>query len=136
MNNVTIIVALITALAAIVAPVITQFIAQRGAYRLKSLELFFAEKAKVYRKYINVTSKFPPEPKLDDLMKLNNALNQALVYSSKDTGRKLTAYVFQLRKTKNPDLDAIAETHLEAFLAIHAELARYGYYAKDKHHRS
>lgn len=85
--NVMVIVALITALATIVAPVITQFITQRGAYRLKSLELFFTEKARVYREFLEVTSQFSPEPKMTDLMKLNNALNQALVYSSSDTGK-------------------------------------------------
>ena len=134
--NVTVIVALITALAAIVAPVITQHIAQRGAYRLKSLELFFAEKAKVYREYLEVTSQFSPEPKMNDLMKLNNALNQALVYSSKDTGKKLTQYVYLLKNTEAPDYDAIADAHLEAALAIRAELISYDRYVKNKHDRS
>lgn len=133
--NVTVIVALITALAAIVAPVITQIIAQRGAYRLKSLELFFTEKVKVYREYLEVTSQFSPEPKMEDLMKLNNALNQALMYSSKDTGRKLTNYVYLLKNTKSPDYDAIADAHLEASLAIWDELISYDCYTKNKHYR-
>ncbi len=134
--NVTVIVALITALAAIVAPVITQYITQRGAYRLKSLELFFAEKTRAYREYLEVTSQFPPEPKMADLMKLNNALNQAIVYSSRDTGKKMTQYVYLLKNTKSPDYDAIADVHLEVALAIRAELISYDRYTKDKHDRS
>lgn len=92
----TIIVSSITALAAIIAPVMTQLIARRGAYKLKTLELFFTEKAKAYREYIEVTATFPPKPTVEDLFRLNNVLNQAIVYSSEDTVKKLAKYVLLL----------------------------------------
>lgn len=66
-------------------------------------------------------------PGYEDIRKLNNVMNQALLFSSKETGRALALYVQLLRERENPDLDAIADAHLNALLAMQAELKQYHY---------
>lgn len=52
----TIIAAMIAATPAILSPIITQLIAQRGAYKLKTIELFLRQK----KKHIVITWPLPP----------------------------------------------------------------------------
>lgn len=116
---------LITALAAISAPVIAQLISQHGAYKLKTIELFFEAKAKVFHDFVQVTSRFPPNPDYETLQKLNDSMNQALLYCSKDTGWKIALYVKYLKDSPGSDLDELADAHLNAILAMQGELKQY-----------
>lgn len=116
----------IAAVAAIAAPVITQLISQHGIYKSKTIELFFNAKADVYRNYVKITAQFPPFPSSEDLLRLNDCLNQAILYSSKDTSQKLALYVKFLQDQES-DMEALAEAHLNAMLAMQAELKKYHY---------
>lgn len=124
-TDVTLIVALITAIAAILAPLATAIINRVSEYRLRTLELFFNEKAQAYKQYLDITSRFPPNPSSNDLQELNSAMNQATLYSSEDTSKMMALYVHYLMDTKNPDYDAIAKSHLAVCEAMQAELKNY-----------
>lgn len=124
-TDITIIVALITAFAAIIAPLITAIINHVSAYRLRTLELFFIEKSKAYHQYMNITSHFPINPTPEDIHTLYSALNQAVLYSSKDTAQVLNRYVYFLLDTYHSDNGVIAEMHLETIVAMQNELKKY-----------
>ncbi len=121
--DVGVLVSMIAAIAAIIAPVLTAIITQRGARRIKQIEMFFLAKAQTYNAFLDVTSQFPPNPQYEDLRKLSLVFNQALLYSSRETGRKLALYVNFL---KNGDVsDAESAAYLDAVSALKAELIQY-----------
>lgn len=90
--DVTVIAALIAAIAAIVSPIITALITQRGSYRLKTVELFFDSKANAYKEVILAVSSFPNDPDDQDLIKLQDVISRAILFSSDDTANKLASF--------------------------------------------
>lgn len=116
------IVALIAAIAAIVAPVITQLISIRGSFHLKTVELFFNAKADAFRNLLEVASKYHPNPGAELLMQLESAMNQALLYSSKDTQQKVALYIKLLKEFPDCDPSSYANASFEAILAMQSEL--------------
>lgn len=123
--DITVIVALITTLAAIIAPLITAIINHVSAYRLKTLELFFVEKVKAYHEYMDIASCFPINPTPDDMHKLFSTLNKAALYSSKDTVQQLNCYAYFLLDTDHSDKNAIAEANFATLQALQRELKKY-----------
>ncbi len=123
--NVTVVVAMIAAIAAIVAPVLTEIISQRNTRKLKQLELFFCEKARVYSNFIQITSRFPPSfaVKEEDLKDIFLAATQASLYSSKGTSTKLFSYAQAL--INNSNLEEVSNAYYDALVALHLELKRY-----------
>lgn len=123
--EITVIVALIAAIAAIVSPIITELISQRGARRLKKIELIFAAQVDAYKNYISVTSLFPFSPDHRDMNKLSDAQSQAFLYSSLDTRKKLSDYAVMLSDEANVPPGALGKAQHEAILAMQAELSKY-----------
>lgn len=123
-TDITIIVALITAIAAILAPLITSVINQIGAHRLRALELFFEEKTKVYKQFLETTAQFPVFPTEDDVSKLNCALNLATLYSSRETGKAMSIYVHHLVNSKTQTTD-VGDAYLAVYHAMQNELKKY-----------
>lgn len=123
---------LITAIAAIVAPVVTQFIAIRGSLRLKTVELFFRAKDEAYRNFLSIASQYIPNSDNDYFIKLESALSQALLYSSESTQQKLAQYLQLLREfsdmDKNAYTNAYADAYFNAVLAMRSELNKLGKY--------
>lgn len=120
-----IIVALITALAAIIAPIITQLLARNGAYKLKELELFFLEKVKVYNEFINLSSTFPQNGSTEEAFKLVAAINRATLFSSEKTSRILSAYYAFLTGIAAHSQEDIAGARTAAISAMQEELRKY-----------
>lgn len=123
--DITLIVALIAAIAAIVSPVVTEIISQFGARRLKKIELLFTAQVEAYKNYISVTSLFPFSPDHRDINKLSDAQNQAFLYSSLDTRKKLSDYVVMLIDEENTPPGALGKAQHEAILAMQLELRKY-----------
>lgn len=118
-----VIVAMIAAISAIVAPVLTEVISRYNERKLKQLELFFTEKAKAYSNFIEVTSQLPGICGYEDLRRLSLAMNQAILYSSNDTAQKLALYVKFLKD--NDTSDAASVAYADAMSAPKHELQEY-----------
>ena len=123
--DITVIVALIAAIAAIVSPIITEIVAQRGRRRLKKIELLFAAQVDAYKNFISVTSLFPFSPEYRDMNKLSDAQNQAFLYSSLETRKKLSDYAVMLSDEANVPPGALGKAQHEAILAMQRELRKY-----------
>ena len=125
--DVTVIAALIAAIAAIVSPIITALITQRGSYRLKTVELFFSSKANAYKEVILTVSSFPNDPDDQDLIKLQDVISRAILFSSDDTASKLAA--FGRRVVEGPisteDLPAYSAEWYLALSAMKHEIVQY-----------
>lgn len=123
--DITVIVALIAAIAAIVSPIITEIVAQRGRRRLKKIELLFAAQVDAYKNFISVTSLFPFSPEYRDMNKLTDAQNQAFLYSSLETRKKLSDYAVMLSDETNVPPGTLGKAQHEAILAMQRELRKY-----------
>lgn len=123
--DITLIVALIAAIAAIVSPVITEIISQFGARRLKKIDLLFTAQVEAYKNYISVTSLFPFSPEYRDIHKLSDAQNQAFLYSSLETRKKLSDYAILLSDEANIPPGTLGKAQHEAILAMQRELRKY-----------
>lgn len=89
----TTIAALIAAFAAIIAPVITSYMAHTSARKLKSLELFYASKTDAYSKFLSAAALTVPKSfDPDDMPALIEASAIAKLYSSKETNELITEY--------------------------------------------
>lgn len=88
--DLALIIALVTAFAAIVAPVTSEFIRSRSAARLKRFELFYASRVEAYQTFLAQAAFF------DGIHHDRNgfyiALNKALFFSSEATQRLLQEY--------------------------------------------
>ena len=122
--DITLIVALITALAAIIAPVLTALITQHGEYRLKSLELFFNAKSKAYLELLDATSNFPKFPEESKIIELYALLNRAFLLSTENTRSKLSLYV-KLLIESSADSELLTLAYQDAVLAMQNELKDY-----------
>lgn len=123
--DITLIIALIAAISAIISPVITEIISQRGARRLKKIELLFTAQVDAYKNYISVTSLFPISPDYRDIHKLTDATNQAFLYSSLETRKKLSDFAVMLSDEENIPQEAFGKAQHEAILAMQSELGKY-----------
>ena len=102
----TIIVALIAAISAILAPVITALIQQRSAYRLAAAEWFFKERASSYKELLS---------------------DAALLFSTIDTQAAISAFgqlilSSDLRTSSSQQLKALSAARLNMMLAMQKEL--------------
>ena len=89
---VTAMASLVTAVAAIVAPVVAAYISSRNNYKNKTTELFFDARVVAYRDFFKLISKFPHSPSADDLKQLTEYASYALLFSSSETQERISRY--------------------------------------------
>ncbi len=129
--DITVIVALIAAIAAILAPLATELLRQRSIRKEKSLEYYFTAKTEAYTRYLRVTSRIAYPASLEDLKDLSDAMQQAVIFSSKDTGRKIALYTKylkdQIRQQSFDDehWDSYGDSYIDMLSALHLELENY-----------
>ena len=103
------------------SPLLSAFINQRGSYKLKKLELFFQFKADAYQAFLDIASQFPDCRNDELLLKLNTALNHAMLLSCEDTRSKLAIYESCLMQESIAP-DVLAKAYRDAILAMQKEL--------------
>ena len=123
----TIIVALIAAISAILAPVITALIQQRSAYRLAAAEWFFKERASSYKELLSAADQCLKNPCTDNIQVLRRASDAALLFSTIDTQAAISAFgqlilSSDLRTSSSQQLKALSAARLNMMLAMQKEL--------------
>lgn len=130
LSNATLIASIITALAAIVAPIITTLITQRGSYKTKSAEMFFQQKVTAYSNFLTIASEYSEplsKPSKEKTQKLQAASTRAILFASPDTQEKIGRYGQLLTENSfSPaDIQALALAHTAMILAMQKELKKY-----------
>ncbi|MBQ9269717.1 MAG: hypothetical protein IJ206_09405 [Oscillospiraceae bacterium] len=125
--DVTVIIALIAAISAIIAPVVTALINHRSAYRVKTTELYFVARADSFRRLLGVASHYPVRPSADDMQALQDASAGAMLFSSPDTQEKIALYVSKLMGNdySSASISALSDAHKAAILAMQSDLRKY-----------
>lgn len=132
--DVTLTVALITALlttfAAIVAPVVTAYITQRGEYKRKSAELFFSAKLNAYREFTQLAAQYgePTQtPSKEKSQLLHAAASQALLFSSSKTQDAIGRYgKLLLDNAYTPqEIQELSLAYRDMILEMQEELSQY-----------
>lgn len=123
----TIIVALIAAISAILAPVITALIQQRGAYRLAAAEWFFKERAASYKELLSAADKCLKDLCTDNIQILQRASDAALLFSSIDTQTAISSFgqlvlSSNLKTASSEQMKALSTARLGMMLAMQKEL--------------
>lgn len=88
--DLALIIALVTAGAAIAAPVISEFIRSRSAARLKRFELFYASRVEAYQAFLSQAAFF--DGVHHDRSGLFIAMNNAVFFSAAPTQQAIQAY--------------------------------------------
>ena len=78
----------------------------------------------MYKDFLEATAQFPLFPTEDDVNKLNYALNLALLYSSKDTGKSMSVYVHHIINPETRSTNT-ADAYLDVYHAMQKELKKY-----------
>lgn len=133
-----IIVALITALAAIAAPLISAVITQHGAYKLASAEWFFREKVKSYKDFLLFADTYLREQSPKNIQALQHASDCALLFSSKDTQAAISCFgqallAVDLQQASTSSLHQVSELRLHMILAMQKELSAYNTKNQNNH---
>lgn len=129
MPEVTIVVSLITALAAIIAPVITAIINNRANRKIKVLELFYQRKTDAYLEFMKAASAVlvNGRPAQELLAQIQEAGSVALLFSSKETQSKISKYCAMLLKSDySPSgLAALSQSYHDAIISMQEEINEY-----------
>ena len=118
----------ITAVACVLAPVISALISQRGAIKLKSFELFFHEKATAYKEFLHACEHYLQSPRsLREGKALLDASSNALLFSSLDTQTAIANYGQLVLNSDYPDCSSeeslkLSKAHTAVILAMQSEL--------------
>lgn len=110
LSSVTTLAALITASAAIIAPIRTASIQAETEIKLKELDLFQAEKAKAYKQLTEALGACRNSPSSEDADRLYEAISLASIYSSEDTAHKLVCLAGYLLNPERPNSMLYSET--------------------------
>lgn len=131
MQQATLIISLITLLTAIISPIITQIIAQHGAYKLKTLELFAEEKINVYTNFISASGNYFADQSDEHAFELATALNQAVLFSSDKTENYLRAYYHYLLNFNLNNMDKFMEIQDKVISSMKEEINYYHRYYRN-----
>jgi len=82
MVNVTVIVALIAAIAAIISPLITAYIQRKSALEIKQLDIIYKDKAETYKAFSNAFGKLNQNIFLDPQNDFVSISYQAMLFSN------------------------------------------------------
>lgn len=81
--DITVIVAMVTAFSAIIAPVLTAIINNRHNFRVKKMELYQTRKINAIEKYLQTTGLFLSSDKSSDNYSYNKCLGEIYLYAPK-----------------------------------------------------
>lgn len=128
--DLTLIIAIITALAAIIAPVITALITQRGAYKAKAAEMFFTAKVDAFLGFLSLAAEYAEPagmPSKEKSYALQSASAHALLFATPDTQEKIAIYGKLLLQNsfKPEDIRKLSLAHRDAILAMQSEIKKY-----------
>lgn len=118
----------ITAVACVLAPVISASISQRGVMKLKSFELFFCEKTAAYKEFFHACDHYLQSPhSLEERKALLDASSNALLFSSLDTQAAISAYGQLVLESIYPNCSStktmeLAQARTAVILALQSEL--------------
>lgn len=90
-TDITVIASLVTVIAAVISPLITEIVSQIGNSRMKSNELFLESKISAYSDLLNVLSIVDIRSQ-DDLHKLLSALSRAKLFALPNSYVAITEY--------------------------------------------
>ena len=90
-TDITVIASLVTVIAAVISPLITEIVSQIGNSRMKSNELFLESKISAYSDLLNVLSIVDIRSQ-DDLHKLLSALSRAKLFALPNSYVAITVY--------------------------------------------
>lgn len=90
-TDITVIASLVTVIAAVISPLITEIVAQIGNSRMKSNVLFLESKISAYSDLLNVLSMVDIHSQ-DDLHKLLSALSRAKLFALPNSYMAITEY--------------------------------------------
>lgn len=126
-SNVTVIVALITAITAMVSPIITSIVTSKAAYKLKTAELFYTSKVKAFNHFIETAASFRfNNSTTDDILQLQNASLQAMLFSSNETRTQLAIYgktlmdIYESAKNGSVELAKVTKLNEAQYATIKA----------------
>lgn len=130
MQYATIIVAMITAFAAIVAPLFTALLTNRGAFRLKSSEWFLSEKMTAYREFLLAADQCLSCRSAETLLRLESSSANAILFSSKEVEVALSSFGRDILSSGFPECDdtvlrCLASSRLSVLSAMKKDLQQY-----------
>lgn len=120
--DLAVIVALITAIAAIISPILTEIISQHGARKRATIDYFLSGRAAAYKQFITSASELACSPSSDQLQTIRAAYCHAAVYSSESTRQKMSEYVYAVERWESTQ--EINESLSAVLDAIHAEIRK------------
>lgn len=139
-ENLTTIIALITALAAVIVPVVTAIITERWRAKQKALELLFNEKLTAYREFLHYSGLFFDNPLNNESMNnLRRTMDRARLLASPETDAAICAFISLLFAVEPPaysfnQMEEISRAHEKVVVYIRAELSAYDLYKRKSRH--
>lgn len=133
-----IIVALITAFAAIIAPVISSLISQSGSYKLAASEWFFRERVAAYKALLSASSLCLKERTAESIVELQKASDEAFLFSSLDVQASISLFgrsvlSIDLKTASDEEMRNLGSARLQMISSMQRELnVNYS----SKHHRN
>lgn len=131
----------ITAIACVLAPLVSALISQRGTMKLKSFELFFQEKTAAYKEFLHACDHFLQSPSSpEEISALLEASSNALLFSSLDTQSAISAYGQLVRESVFPNCSSaktmeLSRARITTILAMQSELKDQNQIHGHKHQR-
>lgn len=126
--SITVIAALITAIAAIIAPSVTAYINNRYQYKIKTIDLFFNAKLEAYQRFIKAASYAASNPSMEVQKALDDSMSYALLLSSRPTQVLLLKYTQAL--IHSSDANRIGDLQAKTILSMQKDLYEFRKYRK------
>lgn len=121
--DITVIVSLITALAAIFSPLLTAIVQRKFDLELKKIELIYSEKFQCYKNYAEKFGALLENPYVDACQDFISASYQAMLLSNHESKVEI-AFLLELLKDNNYQVDSakISEQFEKSLYFLFAEL--------------
>lgn len=125
-TQVTLLAAIIAAIAAIISPLLAAIINARHAYRLQTAELFFKAKIEAYKSFLSYTANFPLSPSTSEMQKLQEYASQSILLSSPHVQSCIAEYAqYLLNLERTPaSIDKSSQLYKNAVLAMQDDLMK------------
>ena len=106
--NVTVIVSSITALAAVLSPLITSHLNNKHQLKMRKLELYEAKRIKTINEFVSGVSKYLYSPYAESELQMGEVISSVFLYAPESTWSKIT----ELINAVNSDQDKKAKVLL------------------------
>ena len=103
--DITVIFALITALAAIVAPVVTAYIQRKSALELKKIEIIYSQKLSAYRTFADKSGKLFLSNLRNQFEEIKSAAYNASLFADQKTAKLLHSIAIEVTYAYDKDFD-------------------------------